>query len=254
MSPLGALVGAVVGIGVAPFSSVLAERPPLRDQANESLRGAFRCSSCRNHISWSESIPVLTWLIRRRCRHCGDRIPVTEVINDVLCIVVGALTGLFVGLTSALPALLVLALVLVPMTLIDLRLRKIPTRLVYPPAAVVAVLLAGAALVDGDPKRLLRALGGGLIASALMWLLVIVYPAGMGDGDARLCLLLGLGLGWFGWIHLAYGLMAGFVIGSVVGIGYALTSGQGRKTQLPFGPWLGAGALLVIFAAPRFVM
>ena len=91
----------------------------------------------------------------------------------------------------------------------------------------------------------------GQVRCSFIWLLVIVYPAGMGDGDARLCLLLGLGLAWFGWGHLLYGLMAGFVLGSVVGIGYAFTSGQGRKTQLPFGPWLGSGALLVILIAPH---
>lgn len=251
MSPLGAVLGLMAGALAAPLSSVLMDRPPLRDQDNESLRATWRCASCRAPLPLRRSIPVVSWLAQRgRCHSCAASIGTRELINDGLCLMVGLLTGAFVGVNAALPALMVLALVLVPMALIDLRLHKIPTRLVYPATAVVTVLLGVAAVVQGDPRRLVRALAGGLLASAFIWLLVIVYPAGMGDGDARLCLLLGMGLAWFGWGHLLYGLMAGFVLGSVVGIGYALASGQGRKTQLPFGPWLGSGALLVMLIAP----
>lgn len=252
MSPWGALLGLVAGAVAAPLSSVLMDRPPLRSQDNESLRAPWRCKACRAPVPLRRSVPLVSWLVQRgRCASCATSIGKRELINDGLCLMVGALTGAFVGVNAALPALMVLALVLVPMALIDLRLHKIPTRLVYPATAVVALLLGVAAVAQGDPMRLVRALAGGVAASAFIWLLVIVYPAGMGDGDARLCLLLGLGLAWFGWGHLLYGLMAGFVLGSVVGIGYAFTSGQGRKTQLPFGPWLGSGALLVILIAPH---
>ena len=249
MSVLGAALGLLAGLISAPLSSVLMDRPPLRENDNESLRAPFRCRSCRARVGVRDAIPLLGQLrLRGRCGGCGQPLR-RELLNDVMCLAVGALTGAFVGVTAVLPAMLVLSLVLVPIALIDLELRKIPTRLVYPASAVVAVLLAVAAVADGDARRLGRAVAAGVLASALLWLLVIVYPAGMGDGDARLCLLLGLGLGWYGWMHVAYGIMAGFVIGSVVGIGYAVTSGQGRKAQLPFGPWLGAGAFLVILSA-----
>ena len=252
VSPLGALLGFAAGVLAAPVSSVIIDRPPLRNAHSERLLDPFRCSNCRGSVRWRDAIPVIGALVLgNRCRSCARPIAVQELFSDVLCLAVGTLTGAFIGVVAALPALLLLALTLVPMSLVDLRLRKIPTRLVYPAAAAVAGLLAVAALVGQDPARFVRAVAGGLLASMFVWVLVIVYPSGMGDGDARLCLLLGLGLGWFGWVHLAYGLMAGFVIGAVVGIGYAIASGQGRKTQLPFGPWLAAGAMLAICGAPR---
>ena len=60
-------------------------------------------------------------------------------------------------------------------------------------------LLGGAAWWQNDWSRLGRAVLAALAASAFLWVLVLVLPTGMGQGDARLSMLLGLFLGWQSW-------------------------------------------------------
>ncbi len=248
MNLVSALIGALAGLLFAPLSSMLVERPPLVTEEVEPLGLPFRCTACRNSLQVMSLVPIVSFLIQGgKCRSCSAAIPRRELVNDLLCLVVGAITGATVGMVAALPAMLVLGLVLVPVSLVDLERRKIATRLVYPAAAIVLVLLAIAALVDDAWPRLGRAALAGLAASAFIWLLVIIVPAGMGQGDARLMLMLGLGLGWLGWLELLWGIMFGFLLGSFVGIFYGIYTKRYLKEQVPFGPWLGLGAMVLIW-------
>jgi leader peptidase (prepilin peptidase) / N-methyltransferase len=250
MNPLSGLIGLIVGLLWAPWSSMLIARPPLKD-ATEPLGLPFRCSSCRQRLGWLEVLPFVGWVLRRgRCRHCSAPISKSELVNEALCALVGFVAGATIGMHAWLPALLVLSLILVPMSIVDLKTRKIATKLVYPATGLVLILLIAAAAVNGEWRRLGIAVLCALVASALMWILWFVYPGGMGDGDARLVLLLGLGTGWFGWQATLLGVGAGFVIGSVVGILYGIAVKKYLKAQLPFGPWLGLGAALLIWLAP----
>jgi leader peptidase (prepilin peptidase) / N-methyltransferase len=248
MSAISAVVGAAVGLAFAPWSSMLVERPPLVSEEVEPLGLPFRCGSCHTALTPLALIPVLSFFLRRGvCEACQAKIPRRELINDLLCIVVGAITGATVGLVAALPAMLLVALVLVPVSLVDLERRKIATKLVYPAAAAVAVMLTIAAAIDGSWTRLLRAGAAGAAASLLLWVLWLVVPGGMGDGDARLMLMLGFALGWYGWLEVLWGVSAGFFLGSFVGIGFGIYTKKYLKAQLPFGPWLGLGAMLLVW-------
>jgi len=80
-----------------------------------------------------------------------------------------------------------------------------------------------------------------------MWILYAVSRGGMGDGDVRLSPLLGAYLGWLGLPYVPIGLFLGFLLGSVVGVGAMVIGRAGRKTALPFGPFLAAGTLLTVF-------
>jgi leader peptidase (prepilin peptidase) / N-methyltransferase len=73
----------------------------------------------------------------------------------------------------------------------------------------------------------------------------------MGFGDVRLSFLLGLSLGWLGWGEVAGGLFSGFLYGAVVGVALIAVRVRGRKQQIPFGPFLAAGATtFVLFGEP----
>lgn len=175
-----------------------------------------------------------------------------QPVTEVLLIAISAVIGWRVGWTSALPAHLILGFVAVTVVMIDFRLHKIPTKLVYPAAVLMLMALLAAAAIDGDTQAIIRVVVGGLAASAFLWFLVLGVPTGMGQGDARLSLLLGMILGWHGWRHIYLGLVAGFVFGSVFGLGVIVakrlrpngTIRDGLKTQIAFGPYLCAGALL----------
>lgn len=221
--------------------------------ATERLGLSFRCDRCAAPLRVLDTVPVMSFLMRRgRCRSCGASIPLHQPVSEALTIAVAMLIGWRVGWAWALPAHLVLGFVSVCVVIIDYRLHKIPTRLVYPAAAIAAIALLVAAVVDDTMSSFVRAGLGGLLASGFLWLLVLFVPAGMGQGDARLSLLVGLLLGWHGWPHVYLGLLAGFMFGSVFGIALVIAKRlstrtkvrDGLKTQIAFGPYLCAGALL----------
>ncbi len=81
----------------------------------------------------------------------------------------------------------------------------------------------------------------------------LAVPTGMGFGDVKLAFTLGLVLGWLGWGVLFFGLLCGFIYGSVVGVGLIATGVRSRKDAVPFGPFLAAGALTMLFLGPALV-
>jgi leader peptidase (prepilin peptidase)/N-methyltransferase len=79
------------------------------------------------------------------------------------------------------------------------------------------------------------------------FLLVLAYPAGMGFGDVKLAGVLGLYLGYLGWPTWFTGWFFGFLLGGVFGILALVFRRASRKTKVPYGPFMIAGALLAIW-------
>lgn len=146
----------------------------------------------------------------------------------------------------ALPAYLVLTAGLVALSLIDLEHFLLPNRIVYPLAVAMVVLLGLAALGDRDGRAFVRALLAGGVGFVALGLLHLASPRSMGFGDVKLAFVLGLALGWLGWGELALGLFLGFLYGAVVGVVLMALRVRGRKDQVPFGPFLAAGALTAV--------
>lgn len=245
----GLLVGCLVGLVFAPLVSVLTSRPPLLD-ATELPGIPFRCDACRTTLSAVDSLPLISFLrLGGKCRHCKAAINRWDLGSEVLSIVLCGFVGWRVGLRWDLPAHLIIAAMGATVILVDARLHKIATRLVYPVAGIVAVLLGIAVLADGSGGfnfgDLGRAVLCGFAAFAFIWILGIISPAGMGDGDARLVLSLGMLLGWHSYRLSYLGLLMGFLLGSVFGVLFIVIKRGNRKTQIAFGPYLVAGALFV---------
>lgn len=211
---IGAAVGAVLCGLAAPYLARLTLSVPDRDDR-----------------SW--------W---RGSRASPRRAAVTAIVGVVL----GGLAGAAAGWTALLPAFLLLALCGTPLVLIDYEQHRLPDRLVLPAAGGGAVLLVLAAAVDGDWAALLHAVEGAAAVFAVLFVLLFISPNGFGFGDVKLGAVLGAYLGWFGWRYVFYGIFAGFLLGSLVGIGLLLAGRGNRKTAIAFGPMLLAGPLLVL--------
>ena len=111
---------------------------------------------------------------------------------------------------------------------------------------MAAALLVPVSLAAGEPADLLR----GFLAAGLLYLLYRVLAIwGMGGGDVKLAPLLGFYLGWLGWSAVAVGALAGFLLGGVVGGMLIALKLASRKSRIPFGPYMLAGAFLAVFAA-----
>ena len=150
------------------------------------------------------------------------------------------------GLAPQTPAFCYLAAVGVPLAFIDAREYRLPDALTLPSSPACLLLLGAAApFVPGGTDRFLHALIGMAVAVAFFVLLLLAFPAGIGMGDVKLAGPLGACLGWLGATAFLSGLLGAWLLAAVTGLGLMATGRASRKTQLPFGPFLIAGALLV---------
>ena len=237
-----------LGLFVGSFLNVVIHRVP----AGESVvKPRSRCPGCGHEIAWYDNIPVVSWLVlRAKCRNCGEpisaRYPLVELGTGVLF----GLTAWWTGVSWELPAFLYLAAVAVSLSAIDLDTKRLPDAIVLPSYAVALVLLAGAAWADGSWDQLLRSVLAAAALFAFYFVLIFIYPAGMGFGDVKLSGVLGLYLGWVGWASVIVGAFAAFVLGAVVGIVVMLVSDKGRKTKVPFGPFMFLGTAIGLVVGP----
>lgn len=171
---------------------------------------------------------------------------VAPVVTALGCAALAAATGA----RPELAAWLLLAPVGVLLATIDRRVHRLPDQLTLPAAAAAALLLGLAALLPEHGGAWLSALLGGAALGAFYFLLFLINPNGMGFGDVKLALSLGVALGWYGWAVVFAGGFAGFLFGAAYGLGLVLMRRAGRKTGIPFGPFMIAGALLgILFGA-----
>ncbi|MCC2314818.1 prepilin peptidase [Cellulomonas xiejunii] len=244
-------VCALLGLAIGSFLNVVVWRVPRGESV---VRPPSACPACGHEIRPRDNVPVVSWLLLRgRCRDCGApisrRYPLVELTTAVLFGLVAAL----VGLSWLLPVALYLTAVAVALALIDVDVHRLPDAIVLPSYPVVAALLALASLDPGgtaDWPPLLRALLGGLAMGAAYLALVLANPAGMGLGDVKLAGVLGMFLGWFGWGTWAVGLFLPFLLGGVLGLALIALGRAGRKSAIPFGPWMLLGAAVAPVVAP----
>ncbi|MFB8349737.1 prepilin peptidase [Streptomyces niveus] len=162
------------------------------------------------------------------------------VITALVCAALAAATGP----RPELAVWLLLAPFAVLLALVDRNVHRLPDQLTLPLAAAAAALLGIAALLPHEGGSWPTALLGGLVLGACYFVLFLINPNGMGFGDVKLALSLGVVLGWYGWLVLFVGAFAGFLLGSLYGLGLILMRRANRKSAIPFGPFMIAGALL----------
>ncbi|MFJ4107676.1 prepilin peptidase [Oerskovia enterophila] len=144
---------------------------------------------------------------------------------------------------ASLPATAFLAALGSALAVIDVRTHRLPNALVLPAYPVLAVLLGAASLLGPDDGSPVRALAGGLVLYGAYFLLALA-PSGLGFGDVKLAGLLGAYLAWFGWSELVVGASAAFLLGGLAAVVLLATRRAGRRTLIPFGPFMLTGAAL----------
>ncbi|MFE8911357.1 prepilin peptidase [Streptomyces globisporus] len=161
------------------------------------------------------------------------------LVTVLACVALAAATGA----RPELVGWLALAPVAVLLAVVDRRVHRLPDPLTLPLAAAAVLLLGGAALLPGHAGSWTSGLLGGLALGGFYLVLFLINPNGMGFGDVKLALALGVVLGWYGWTVLFLGGFAGFLFGAAYGLALVLLRRAGRRTGIPFGPFMIAGAL-----------
>jgi leader peptidase (prepilin peptidase)/N-methyltransferase len=235
---------AVGGLIAGSFLNVVIARLP---EGQSLVRPRSRCPHCGAEVRPYDNVPVLSWLmLRGRCRDCGEaisgRYPLVEMLTALL---LAAVVARFGADKDALLGI-ALVLVLVPVTFIDLDRQIIPNALV-----LAGSIAAVAILALTDPGALPEHLIAGAAAGGFLLLAALAYPRGMGMGDVKLAGMMGLFLG----ASVAPAMLAAMLSGSLAGGVIIARKGtqEGRKTKVPFGPFLALGALVGLFVGPEIV-
>lgn len=241
---------AILGLVVGSFLNVVIHRVP---QHESLLVPGSHCPRCDAPVRARHNVPVFGFLLLRgRCADCrapiSARYPLVELSTALLFVAITIQLDRL-NLLEALPAYLFFGAVGIALTAIDLDVKRLPNAIVYPTYVVLAALLTGASLLEGGVEPLLRAAIGAASLLAFFLMLVLAYPGGMGLGDVKLAGVIGAALGFLSYPAVVIGAFAAFLIGGLGGAALMVVRRSNRRTAVPFGPSMVAGALVAIFAS-----
>ncbi|HWJ97559.1 MAG TPA: prepilin peptidase [Acidimicrobiales bacterium] len=245
---------ALFGLVIGSFLNVVIVRVPSGESV---MSPPSKCPLCEQPIRPRDNIPVVSWLLLKgRCRNCGEPIPAGYPLVEAGNAVLWVLAGVAFGTSWWVIPYALLFSVLLALSVIDLELYILPNRITYPTILASLVAIPALAFVLSDDPRsvILGALVGGigfagfLLVMLLGWELIL-RKEGMGMGDVKLAVILGMWLGLINPLLCLFALIASSLIGLVVGIGILIVRKESRP--FPFGPWLAIGTILVIlFSGP----
>jgi leader peptidase (prepilin peptidase)/N-methyltransferase len=235
------VIASATGSG-AVFGGLL-ELPAAAAQANAPFwPPAWRCRSCGARLQGP----------RDTCPSCraGPPLRRAAALSLLGALLLGAL-GASTGPRPVLGAQSVLVLGLLALSAVDLACLRLPRRLLYPTALAVGALELVAA--NGAWGRAADAALGAAAGAGLFGAIHLAHRSGMGVGDVRLAGLVGLGCGWLGLDALAVAFLVAVGSGALGGLAVMAATGQGRKTRVPFGPFLSLGAISVLLFHAQLV-
>jgi leader peptidase (prepilin peptidase)/N-methyltransferase len=243
---LRALISLPFGLALGSFMTVVVARVP----AGESVvRPRSRCPRCGAEIANRDNVPVVSWvLLRGKCRSCGEPIPVRYPLLELSTTVL-VVAAAVVFERPWLAVMMAVFLSLMPtIAWIDIEHRIIPNRITYPAFLGFSGYVVVAWALDGgtDP---VRALVGALLYGGVLFVVALV-SRGMGMGDVKLALVIGVALGALGLRFVGVAAAGAVLFGGLGGI-VALATGRNRKAMIPFGPYMAAGAVVAAFWGDR---
>lgn len=246
MTAFEASASAILGALLGSFLGVVVCRVP----AGGSVGGRSRCDSCESVLTYRDLVPVFSWSFARgRCRHCGAKVPVRWTLLEIACAALAVVSWWRYPDLAVAPLVAGSLALLLALSIIDLQVQRLPRQIVLwgvvlAASWIVVVRWTGAAL---DPIAagagallywgVLR--GVGIVATAMG------RPEGMGGGDVRLALFIGLVVGALDLSSVGVAFGGAVLLGGLVALAMLLR-GAARSDGLPFGPMMAAGAAMAL--------
>lgn len=240
----------ILGLLIGSFLNVCIYRIPKGESV---VLPPSHCTNCGNEIKWYDLVPVISYIfLRGKCRYCKEEIslryPFIELITGVIFL------ALYIeyGLSFTFLKYIILVVFLIVIGMIDFDTTDVYFSTTISGSVTGAILVMvgffyshGSFSADIVPYILGAAVGGGTIA------IIILITGGMGWGDAEICLLCGI---FLGFKYTLVMLFLAFIIGAVIGIILVITKRKSRKDYIPFGPFIAlAGIISILFGEKLFV-
>ncbi len=245
---LPCLISFLLGLFIGSFLNVCIYRIPKGESV---VWPPSHCPACGERIKPYDNIPVVSYfLLKGRCRNCGERIswqyPAVELLTGVLT----AATVCKFGVSFSSLYYLLLVYYLIVVSFIDLKTMEVPVRLSY------GALLSGLLLSFFVPQHSFKeavfgaSFGAGVILFIIETYYVFTGKEGMGYGDANIMAVVGA---FLGWKKVLLTLFLASLVGAAVGITLILLRRGEREKPIPFGPFIAAGALLSLYFGDRLI-
>ena len=272
--PLIYVVAGVFGAIIGSFLNVIIHRLPREESI---VLPSSRCPSCGAAIAFYDNVPVLSYLlIAGKCRSCkthiSARYPAVEALTALLFVIV----AWHDGPTLALPFDLIFVAAIIALVFIDAEHMILPNASTYPGIAFALIARVTIPYLLGQPHfddlesllngplaglplwtaSLVGAFLGALIGGGSLWLMGWTWEKlrgieAMGLGDVKMMFMVGA---YLGWRLTILNIFLGVLSGSVIGM--ALMAWQGKRNMqmlLPFGVFLGIGAVAALLVGPNIV-
>lgn len=229
----------ILGLILGSFLNVCIYRIPREESISFP---PSHCTNCGNRIKWYDLVPILSYLILKgECRYCREKIsfryPLIELITGVLFIAIYIKFGLsleFIKFAILICFLLVIGI-------IDFTTTDVYSKTTYLGIAFGTILLIiNLVYFSGGPLNFL--LGGAI--GAFVIAIIILLTKEMGWGDAEICGMCGLFLGWRLTIFM---LFISFILGGLIGTILVITKKKSRKDYISFGPYIAIASAVSIF-------
>lgn len=234
---------ALFGLVWGSFLNVVIHRLPSRESI---VTPRSRCPSCKSPVAAYDNIPVASYLwLLGRCRHCGNRISLRYPAIELAIGAASLASFLRHGLSLEFAVELAFVAAMVALIFIDY------DHQILPDVITLSGLVAGLVLAwPRETMSVVDALKGVALGGGSLFLVSEVYfrlkkVEGMGFGDVKMMAMIGAFVGWKGVLLT---LFLGSLVGSIVGVAVIAMSGGDMKTKLPFGTFLGMGAIATIYA------
>ncbi|MBK6970578.1 MAG: prepilin peptidase [Candidatus Microthrix sp.] len=249
------VMATLFGLAIGSFSCVVIDRLPVPlDEPNEfgerfTMRpwaevagGRSRCSACGTDVPAHLNVPVFAWLfLRGRCKNCGASIGAFHPMVEASVPLLWLALAWALGWGWTLVPMLWFVPVAVIVGVIDLRTLMVPTKLVWPAAGISVVLIAASAVGLGETAVVVGALLGAAVLSGALFVIWFAKPGGLGFGDVRLAVLIGLHIGALvgtgGMILVVFSVVLTMGVAAFVGLilGGVLWA-QGNRRTAPVMP------------------
>jgi len=235
----------LLGLSVGSFLNCLIYRLLLR----KNILGRSFCPKCQHQLSWLDLIPVFSFLfLGGRCRYCQQKIswqyPLVELTTGLLFLFAflrlsQEFTVYSLQFTVFLLRNWLFIIVLIFIFVYDLKYMLIEDMVVIPATVVIFFLNL---LIFRSLSLIL--LGGIIGLGFFLVQYILTAKKGVGEGDLRLGLLMGLA---FGWSKILIALFVSYLIGGSVALILLLTGQKKLTSKIPLGPFLALGSLITLF-------
>jgi leader peptidase (prepilin peptidase)/N-methyltransferase len=248
-----AILFTLVGIAVGSFLNVCIDRLPSRKSL---ISPPSHCDACQRQLGLLDLIPVFSYLILGgRCRYCGARIPIRVFIVEFITGILFLLAYWQYGLSAQFGVTAFWCCVFIVIIFIDMEHKLILNIITYPAIVIAIVLLAVHTYVSGvtlmpPEATLINGLISSAVLFAIFYLVILIMPGGMGEGDAKLVALIGL---VSGFPLVVFAMMIGIIIGGIVAIILLATRKKGRKDVISYGTFLGIGPIVALIFATHII-